>query len=399
MNGPPRGRWSAALLQWGALVLVPTSCSEESSTSRTVVSVASAQVSSARLSAARWPQGAIDQIAGGLALDASGQLWAVGAQDRFQPYRYPTWGRVVGIFEWPALRMADGRVHTIEHDAPGMNPNVRASWRPAEWDRDGDAVAFAVARHLPLISDRNIEYVEARGADELYWGCFRRGTKIYRSGEDWGCPRPDERVVRTTVAPELPDEVPGAPDALGTCWRPVEQPIEATRLFPGCLALDRRGTLHDLHITGVPVELAHDVRLATTLEGGRIVVIHVDGTATIRDGNGDRGRGPAPEPLPPGPPVPLELPPVRSLFREGVIHEDGSVAMFWSDEQVLRTLSGFSRPVELAGGPETICVRTEAREVYCRRIPARERRGTGADGLVLEPALFESGREKPGARP
>lgn len=336
------------------------------------------------------PQGHIVQIIEDYALDDEQRVW----RDRDGVYvREDFTSRPRRLLGWPARMLADGTVRCEAHFYPGYNPRSRPSWAASEWDRDGISPrAFKVFHDLREWGAG--EYVEARGADEVFFGCFRRGARVYRSGRDVGCPRANPLIVNTSIEPDLPDELPGAPDVVGTCWSPVEQPLEAARLFPGCLALDTMGALHQLHVLRPPIELERNVRLATVLEDHRILVIHEDGTATIRPGDVGHERAPSPASLPAGPPTPVDLSIVRALYREGVIFEDGTAAMFWSEEQLLRPLVGFSAPVELAGGYRSICVRTEERMVFCRHdLRGPGKRTPDPSPVVLEHAQFDPSRD------
>lgn len=337
------------------------------------------------------PQGEIVAMPDGLALDERGRLWSLGEKD-FVVYSDPWKEPAVDLFVWPAARLADGRIMTITHTAPGMNPLERVAWGEVEWDHDGDAIAYGVERG-PHGTGAVLEFVEARGAEELYWGCFRRGRDVFRSGDDYGCPQPNPRIVRGGTAPDLPAEVPGRAGEIGTCWDPVKQPVEARRLFPGCLVLDATGALLDPRILRPPVELSRDVEVAAAIVGGRILVVHADGVATLQPGNGDRGGGVGVADHGAGPPVAVDLPPVRAIFRDGIVFTDGTAAMFWSEDQLLRTLTGFPGAVELTASERDVCVRTSSREVYCAtNLPRPARRAPEDAPLALSPAVFDGSR-------
>lgn len=388
-GGPERGlRRAAVRAAVSTLVAVGggSSCGDPTDEDRTPQPSA---VVSARLPS---PQGEIVSMSGGLALDHRGRMWTLGT-DVFIVYSDPWTEPAVGLFAWPASRLADGRVMTFTHTEPGMNPAKRVAWGEAEWDHDGYAIAYRVRRG-PHGTGATLELVEARGADELHWGCFRRGQDVFRAGDDFGCPQPNPRIVRGGTAPDLPVEVPGRPGEVGTCWDPVKQPIEARRLFPGCLALDVSGVLHDLRVLRPPVVLARDVELAGAIVGGRLLVIHADGEATLLPGNGDRERMVSVEDHVVGPPAVVDLPPVRAIFRDGVVFRDGTAAMFWSEDQLLRELTGFTGAVELMAAEREVCVRTSGREVYCATQLARpERRPPSSEPLALSPAVFDGSRK------
>lgn len=221
-----------------------------------------------------------------------------------------------------------------------FNPNERPRWKPARGDIDGVKTGYEAWRYEGMPDPA--EYVEARDADELYPACFRRGRDVYRTGDDVGCPITDTNFYPGKEPPSRPTQSPGRPGVPGTCWDPVKQPIPAKRLFSGCFALDEADVLHELFVLTPPREVARSVQGFARVPGDKHAILFRDRRLQIGGTFLDR--------------------PVREVSDAGVIFEDGTAAIWWSESQLLRPVAGLPDPVvELVED----CVLTAAKEVYC----------------------------------
>jgi hypothetical protein len=327
-------------------------------------STSSSELASASAAPSRQlppPQGRIAQIMDVRAIDQDGNVYGTVASRDGAEVMHIKAG-VVRAFGWWCW-VDTGRATRCNPSSEFhyYNLNEPPTWVPKRWDDDGDPTGYGVG--WPLEAHHR-DFVAARGADEIYENCFRRGPDVYTAGPDIGCPRDDTKTYSSRNRPRRPIQSPGVPGQRGSCWDPVKQPIVATRLFPGCFALDEAQVLHELFVLTPPREVARDVVGFGRVRGGTPAILFHDHRLQVGGTTLERR--------------------VREVSDAGVIFEDGAASIWWSDEQLLRPLTGFTgAAIELAG----TCLLTDAHQVYCWPHPGRA--GRAELPLTIVPAVFE----------